>query len=111
MFDLNDINTIESDDCTSPEQYYASIQRAINSGMWGLQGSYGRTMMEAIENDYYEAYVPAYISGPPEDCYPAEGGCGDYDILDRRGYRAAWLERDARVEEYIQQAIFDYMEN
>lgn len=52
MFDLNDINTIESDDCTSPEQYYASIQRAINSGMWGLQGSYGRTMMEAIESDY-----------------------------------------------------------
>lgn len=61
----------------------------------------------------YEAYVPAYISGPPEDCYPAEGGCGDYDILDRRGYRAAWLERkvDARAEEDIQQAIFDYMEN
>lgn len=52
MFDLNDINTIESDDCTSPEQYYASIQRAINSGMWGLQGSYGRTMMEAIESGY-----------------------------------------------------------
>lgn len=52
MFDLNDINTIESDDCTSPEQYYASIKRAINSGMWGLQGSYGRTMMEAIESGY-----------------------------------------------------------
>jgi hypothetical protein len=52
MFDLNDINTIESDDCTSPEEYYASIQRAINSGMWGLQGSYGRTMMEAIESGY-----------------------------------------------------------
>jgi hypothetical protein len=52
MFDLNDINTIESDDCASPEQYYASIQRAINSGMWGLQGSYGRTMMEAIESGY-----------------------------------------------------------
>jgi hypothetical protein len=52
MFNLNDINTIESDDCTSPEQYYASIQRAINSGMWGLQGSYGRTMMDAIESGY-----------------------------------------------------------
>jgi hypothetical protein len=52
MFDLNDINTIESDDCASPEQYYASIQRAINSGLWGLQGSYGRTMMEAIESGY-----------------------------------------------------------
>ena len=61
----------------------------------------------------YEPYVPAYTSGLPENCYPAEGGCGDYDILDRRGYRAAWLERkvDARAEEDIQQAIFDYMEN
>lgn len=61
----------------------------------------------------YEPYVPAYTSGLPENCYPAEGGCGDYDILDRRGYRAAWLERkvDAQEEENIQQAIFDYMEN
>jgi len=61
----------------------------------------------------YESYVPAYTSGLPEDCYPAEGGCGSYDILDRRGYKAAWLERkvDAREEDQIQQAIYDYMEN
>lgn len=52
MFDTTDINNIEGDDCTSPEQYYASVQRAINSGLWGLQGSYGRTMMEAIEGGY-----------------------------------------------------------
>jgi hypothetical protein len=30
--------------------YYLSVQRAINSGMWGLQGSYGRTMMDAINS-------------------------------------------------------------
>lgn len=61
----------------------------------------------------YESYTPAYTSGPPEHCYPAEGGCGEYEILDRRGYRAAWLERkvDAQAEEDIQQAIFNYMEN
>lgn len=60
----------------------------------------------------YEAYVPAYTSGLPENCYPAEGGTADYHILDRRGYRAAWLERkvDARAEDEIQQAIFDHME-
>lgn len=27
-----------------------------------------------VEIDDYEPYVPAKISGPPEDCYPAEGG-------------------------------------
>ena len=26
-----------------------ALQRAINSGMWSLQGSYGRAMMAAIE--------------------------------------------------------------
>jgi hypothetical protein len=28
-----------------------------------------------VEIDGYEPYVPAKISGPPEDCYPEEGGC------------------------------------
>jgi len=61
----------------------------------------------------YEEYVPAKTYGPPEDCYPAEGGCGDYEILDRRGYRAKWLERkiDSRIDSEIQDAIFEYMEN
>jgi hypothetical protein len=50
MFDLNDVNVIESDDEVSEMDYFLSIQRAINSGMWGLQGSYGRTMMDAINS-------------------------------------------------------------
>jgi len=29
----------------------------------------------------YERYRPAYISGPPENCYPAEGGCGDWEFF------------------------------
>jgi len=28
----------------------------------------------------YEPYVPAYVSGLPEDCYPAEGGVAEYEI-------------------------------
>ena len=28
--------------------YYLGMQRAINSGMWSLEGSYGRAMMDAI---------------------------------------------------------------
>lgn len=53
MFDLNDIETMEGADAQVTElEYYASVQRAINSGMWSLQGSYGRTMMAAIEQGY-----------------------------------------------------------
>lgn len=61
----------------------------------------------------YESYVPAYISGPPENCYPAEGGSGDFVILDRRGRPAPWLERkmSAKDEQEVQEAIFNYMEN
>jgi hypothetical protein len=61
----------------------------------------------------YEGYTPAYVSGPPENCYPSEGGTGDFEILDRKGYRAKWLERKltANEERHIQEAIFDYMEN
>lgn len=61
----------------------------------------------------YEGYTPAYVSGPPENCYPSEGGTGDFEILDRRGYRAKWLERKltAKEEDLIQEAIFEYMEN
>ena len=61
----------------------------------------------------YESYTPAFISGPPENCYPAEGGCGDWEILDRRGRPAAWLQRKltARDEDEINEVIFNHMEN
>jgi hypothetical protein len=68
-----------------------------------------------IRVTYWEAYVPAKVSGPPENCYPAEGGCGDWEILDRRGRPAPWLEKklqgDARESERLEQEVFDYMEN
>ena len=50
MLTLNDVNTIESDEEVSELDFYLAVQRAINSGMWGLQGSYGRTMMDAINS-------------------------------------------------------------
>lgn len=70
MFDLNDVNAIESDDEVTELDYYLSVQRAINSGMWSLQGSYGRTMMDAIRSgrcllgpaaakDYYGNVIPS----------------------------------------------------
>jgi hypothetical protein len=55
------------------------------------------------------------VSGPPEYCYPAEGGCGDWEILDRRGRPAPWLEKklqsDPRESERLEQEVFEHMEN
>lgn len=52
MITLNDINIIEGEEYADDIQYYEAIQRAINSGLWGMQGSYGRAMMEAIKEGY-----------------------------------------------------------
>ena len=69
-FGLRDIKTLEVDEDSSAEDEALALQRAINSGMWGLQGSYGRAMMGAIEDgrcmlgkssarDYYGSYIPS----------------------------------------------------
>lgn len=62
---------------------------------------------------YYEEYIPAFVNGPPDSCYPAEGGTGEWKILDRRGRPAPWLERKltAAEEDDINEAIFNHMEN
>lgn len=62
---------------------------------------------------YWEPFRPGFLSGPPELCYPDEGGCGEWEVLDRRGRPAPWLERkltDAERER-IDQRVFDVMEN
>ena len=54
MITLEDINTIEGyDEEATEEDYYFSIQQAINSGSaWSMQGSYGRAMMDAITSGH-----------------------------------------------------------
>jgi hypothetical protein len=61
----------------------------------------------------WEAYVPAQTSGPPERCYPSEGGEGHWEILDRKGRPAAWLERKLTGDdrERIDAEVFNHMEN
>jgi len=70
MLTMNDIENIESNEEASELDYYKSIQKAINDGCWSLQGSYGRTMMEAIKagrcmlgtsdaRDYYGNHIPS----------------------------------------------------
>lgn len=75
-FDLEDVRTIEEDEEATPMQVALSLQRAINSGMWSLQGSYGRAMMGAIEagqcmlghnraKDYWGNTIPARTDVQP----------------------------------------------
>lgn len=66
-----------------------------------------------IRVTYWERYTPAKVSGPPEHCYPAEGGEGDWEILDRNGRPAPWLERKMNQTERdrISKLVFDKMEN
>jgi hypothetical protein len=90
MLTLNDINNIEVDEDVSEMDYFLSIQRAINSGMWGLQGSYGRSMMEAIKagycmlgtkaaRDYYGNSIPSR-----NDVQPGTKGSYDF-VIDTMG--------------------------
>jgi len=60
----------------------------------------------------WEPYTPAYISGPPEHCYPSEGGYGSWEVLDRRGRPAPWLERKItdRERQRIDDVVFEAME-
>ncbi len=69
-FNLDDINTLEQDEDASLLTIALSLQRAINSNLWSLQGSYGRSMMAAIEagqcllgrtpcHDAYGNFIPS----------------------------------------------------
>lgn len=89
MFTLDDIETIEAED-VGEMSYFTAVQRAINSGMWGLQGSYGRVMMESIEagycmlgtktaRDYYGNGIPSR-----NDVNPGTKGSKDF-VIDRMG--------------------------
>lgn len=63
-----------------------------------------------IKVTHYEPYRPAYISGLPEDCYPAEGGA-EWIVCDSRGRVANWLERKMSEDdrERIDGEIFTIM--
>ena len=61
----------------------------------------------------WDRYRPARVSGPPEECYPAEGGEGEWELLDLRGRPAAWLERKLDCDERarIDELVFNKMES
>ena len=43
--------------------------------------------------------IPARIYGSPEDCFSEEGGEIEFNVMDRKGYSAAWLEKKLTPED------------
>ena len=89
-FSLKDVQTLEQDEEVTPFDEASSLQRAINGALWSLQGSYGRSMMFAIEaghcllgrkgcSDYYGNYIPSR-----DEVKSGTKGSFDY-VVDRMG--------------------------
>jgi hypothetical protein len=89
-FNLDDVHTLECDELADEREEAVAIQRAINSGLWSLQGSYGRAMMAALEagicmlgekpaRDYYGNRIPSR-----DEVKPGTKGSRKL-VVDRRG--------------------------
>ena len=100
-FTLADVNNIEFDEPVTDAEYYASLQRAINAGMWSLQGSYGRTMMDAIESgkcllglksasDYWGNVIPSRLQ-------VKDGTKGSWEYVKQRN-GVVWANKMAGVK-------------
>jgi hypothetical protein len=101
MITLQDIDTIEGETFCTMEEYYLAIQKTINSGLWSMQGSYGRTMMDAISaglcmlgqnqaRDYYGNTIPSR-----DDVKPGTKGSYQF-VVDERGEEWANLMAEAQ---------------
>lgn len=83
---LHDINIIEGNVGADELDQACAIQRFINAGQWSFQGSYGRTMMAAIEagacllgphpaRDYWGNRIPSR-----DEVKPGTKGSRDYVV-------------------------------
>jgi hypothetical protein len=101
-FDLQDVLTIEQDEDASPFELAAALQRAINSSSaWSMQGSMGRSMMDAIRcghcllgytacHDYYQNRIPSRFE-------VKDGTKGSYQFVVER-MSEVWANRMREVE-------------
>jgi hypothetical protein len=92
---IKDINNIETEAEIDDQEYYASLQRAINGGMWSLQGSYGRAMMQAISDGWCllgtKSFDDFYGNRIPARTEVKEGTKGSPQfVLEQRGQE--WLD-------------------
>lgn len=73
------------EDAEDEQSAYATIQREINRGNWSMEGSYGRTMMRAIEDGYCMLgkvrATDAYGSRIPSCDDVQEGTKGSYQFV------------------------------
>ena len=66
-----------------------------------------------VDYSIHGHYEPARTYGPPERCYEAQYPEIDFDVLDRRGRPAPWLEKKLtqaerqRIETEIEEAHED----
>lgn len=60
----------------------------------------------------WEKFIPGRLSGPPEDCYPNEGGYGAWEVLDLKGKPDHDLVQHmtADDEHRIDREVFKFME-
>lgn len=91
-----------TDEVEDPFEYYAALQRQINSGViWAMQGSCGRAAMDAIKSgrclcghmaraDYYGTRVPARSE-------VRSGAIGSYDFV-REQAGVEWADRMAAID-------------
>jgi len=65
----------------------------------------GEDLLDVVIHYDIEPYVPAKISGPPEDCYPAEGGCVTDMVAMKNGNELVELtpEEAKEVTDWIEQ--------
>jgi len=86
-----DYDVLEGNEEVDEMDYYAEMQRAINGGVaWKFQGSYGRSMMDAIRNGYcmlgHTQSSDYYGNTIPSRDDVEEGTKGSYEfVLDRMG--------------------------
>jgi hypothetical protein len=104
MGQYNDVMMIEGVDGHEAEderEYMVAIQRQVNAGSWSLQGSHGRTMMQAIENgdvllgrmrakDYWGHVIPGR-----DDVSPGTKGSREYVAAAHDEEWAAHMEAQA----------------
>ena len=94
FLDLDDVLTLEGTIETDEVDYFVTLQRAINSGLWQLQGNVGGRMMAAIKDGRCMlgriSHKDAYGNSVPARTDVKAGTAGSYEfVVETRGLELA----------------------